>query len=94
MTNDEIAIAILARRGFLVIASMSPREVGEILRPTVNKIFRWGIMQQPVTPLRVVAGATCAEYNAQADLVGEIRGEPTQRAPSEHPYFYRVEAAD
>lgn len=94
MTNDEIAIALLARQGFLVVASMSAREVGEILRPTANKITRSGVMQQPITPLRVLAAATCAEYNAQADLVGEIRGAPTVRATPEDLYFYRVEAAD
>ena len=87
MSGDELAAAIYAKQGYLVLASADPLKIGQVTDSEGHCS----------APLIVKANSNYTEYSEQASLESLLRlGVPrksTARKSYER-YFYRVEAAD
>lgn len=90
MTGDELASAIMAELGFLVIGQFRRRSIGEIIPPR-----SCGWQDAPIeTPLRVIRQSSRAEWASQKPTIVRLLGLPLSPARGNMPHFYRVEAAD
>ncbi len=88
MTGDELAAAVYAVQGFLVMESNTPEELGAVVKCS-NLI---GVK----TPLRVTGPSNQKEFLAQAKLGYRLAQSPLvgiEWEPGNFKY-YRVEAAD
>lgn len=87
MTGDELASRLFAEQGYLVIAASKPLDIGSLLPPS------WCIDNRPHScPLRIVALSSQQEFRSQRALAEKL--DPGALCTVDHPYFYRVEAAD
>lgn len=87
MTGDELAIALHAEQGYLVLGSSHPLTVGAIERADKGAPMS--------TPLRIIDRATRAEWDKQGRLAFRLSGglfRKKRNCPAE--YFYRVVAVD
>ena len=87
MSGDELAAALYAEQGYLVMYSKHPRTIGSIDTDS-------GAVKQGLRPLRIIGPSSSAEYKAQTLRASEIAPELASPGGFSWPYFYRVEAAD
>lgn len=85
MTGDELAIALHAEQGYLVVSHHSPFQREEAFLPRGS--FSVNI------PLLIVGPATKSQYAEQVRRARKISGRKIIVTKG-HKYFYRVEAAD
>lgn len=89
MTGDEVAAAVYAERGFVVLGSNYPMPIGYLTRDnSTHKAFN-----RAQAPLKVIAESNLDEFLEQCECIERLLGiSPNRVFP--WTYFYRVEAAD
>lgn len=89
MTGDELAAALYAEQGFMVIESSCEEKIGDIVK--CSNLYEVN------TPLIIAGLATREEFMRQAALAFALAGNPEKVGdipePGNH-HYYRVEAAD
>ncbi len=87
MTGDELAAALYAEQGYLVLASDNVYQVGQAL-PLVR-----GVNSVSIVPL-VKCATDEADYLKQVRRARELGPERVGVDDGRKPYYYRVVAAD
>jgi len=89
-TPDELAGALFAQQGYLVLAGLSPIPIGQIV-PVKNgaTLDTASVMD---TRVRIVAPSSYEEWRAQCLLSHSLLGYVEQI--DRYPYYHRVEACE
>lgn len=90
MTGDELAAAVYAEQGFLILGSTEPRKMGEIRRESVHESWRTAVS----TPMRIVGVSTEQEMRRQTERYIQLSGAHDHYQKNAYTHYYRVEAAD
>lgn len=88
-TIIDIAQALVAEQGFMVVASNNHYEDGGII-----SIFGDGGREESRIPLRVIRRSSSEEFMRQSDLWERLFPEDGRGKPFSLDFFYRVIAAD
>ena len=86
MTGDELAAALYAEQGYLVLSYYQEQEIGSI-----HKRFTHGGIEVVPIPIRLISKSSIMEFDRQQDT--KARMGARRDKPLGH-HFYRVEAAD
>ncbi len=83
MSGDELAAAVYAERGYLVVGANAPLALGD-----VRFARAWDVS----TPLRITAISNRQEFEQCERVAQRLVGYSFKAGDA--PYYYRVEAAD
>lgn len=89
MTTNERTIELFSRTGSYIIASSTPRKIGELLPPLPG--------EEKAIPLLVTKQGTAEEFNRQREVLLQFHdyGRTAQENIFDgYPYFYHTVAAD
>jgi hypothetical protein len=87
MTGDELAAALYAEQGYLVIGAFDECPIGKINQATSMTTG------DCATPMRIVAVSTRDEFIKQRKIVSRLTGI-TGTGWAGFSHYYRIEAAD
>lgn len=97
LSASDIAAALYAKQGYLVIGATHLRTIGQLIRTIKHLNFDTMKNEEVIMPMRVIAESNRAEFQAQVALVVELKGWDLSEYKANIAYathFYRVEALD